>query len=98
MATYETATTRQFYHGRTETVRSCTLQALDFARSLYDPTVKNVDLITKLKTAINQHLELMDRSKSGQGCDRHLFGLKIMAIENNIALPAIFKDPLFFRR
>ena len=34
LATYETATTRQFYHGRTETVRSCTEEAMRFAEAL----------------------------------------------------------------
>ena len=34
LATYETATTRQFYHGRTETVRSCTKEAMAFAEAL----------------------------------------------------------------
>ena len=38
LATYETATTRQFYHGRTETVRSCTQEAMDFAIAINKET------------------------------------------------------------
>ena len=34
--TYETATLRQYYHGRTETVRSCTEEAMAFVRSMTD--------------------------------------------------------------
>ena len=34
LPTYETATTRHFYHGRTETVRSCTEEATNFAKAL----------------------------------------------------------------
>lgn len=34
--TYETATTRQFYHGRTETVRSCTSEAKVFVEAMRD--------------------------------------------------------------
>ncbi|CAG0922940.1 unnamed protein product [Notodromas monacha] len=33
---YETATTRQFYHGRTETCRTCTLETVDFAKAMDD--------------------------------------------------------------
>ena len=45
LPTYETATTRHFYHGRTETVRSCTEEAINFAKALdekesYEKTVK----------------------------------------------------------
>ena len=36
LSTYETATTRQHYHGRTETCRSCTLEAIDLAKALED--------------------------------------------------------------
>lgn len=34
--TYETATTRKFYKGRTETVRSCTNEAIMFAKTMLD--------------------------------------------------------------
>ena len=36
MPTYETATTRHFYHGRTETVRSCTDEAITLAKALIE--------------------------------------------------------------
>ena len=50
LPTYETATTRHFYHGRTETVRSCTEEAINFAKALdekekYEKTVKQIYLI-----------------------------------------------------
>ena len=32
--TYETATTRSFYHGRTETVRSCTVEAIEWCKNM----------------------------------------------------------------
>lgn len=34
--TYETATTRQFYHGRTETVRSCSIEVKDWIDKMHD--------------------------------------------------------------
>ncbi|KAF5927849.1 hypothetical protein HPG69_000755 [Diceros bicornis minor] len=35
---YETAMTRYFYHGRTETVRSCTVEAVRWCQSMQDPS------------------------------------------------------------
>lgn len=32
---------------------------------------------------------------SGKGVDRHLLGLKLAALENNIELPEFFKDPAY---
>jgi len=37
VATYETASTRKYYNGRTETLRSCTTESLEWARSMLDP-------------------------------------------------------------
>lgn len=37
VATYETALMRNYYNGRTETVRSCTMAAIDWAKSFTDP-------------------------------------------------------------
>ena len=34
---YETATTRLFYHGRTETLRACTTESVEFCRAMADP-------------------------------------------------------------
>ena len=34
---YETATTRLFYHGRTETLRACTTESVQFCRAMADP-------------------------------------------------------------
>jgi len=35
---YETAMTRRFYHGRTETIRSCTVEAMEWSKSMLDPS------------------------------------------------------------
>ncbi|KAJ1669190.1 Carnitine O-acetyltransferase mitochondrial, partial [Spiromyces aspiralis] len=36
-ATYETASTRAFLHGRTETIRSCSSESLAFTKAFDDP-------------------------------------------------------------
>lgn len=35
---YETAMTRMFYHGRTETMRPCTQEAVNWCKAMMDPT------------------------------------------------------------
>lgn len=49
--TYETASTRKYFHGRTETVRSCTQEAVDFAKTILNPasSVRNtlVEIVTE---------------------------------------------------
>lgn len=35
--TYETGTTRVYWHGRTETIRSCTMEALQWIKAMADP-------------------------------------------------------------
>ena len=54
MPTYETATTRHFYHGRTETVRSCTKEAIKFANALNDRQTYK-PMVSLLSGALNVH-------------------------------------------
>lgn len=35
---YETAMTRKFYHGRTETMRPCTMEAVKWCTAMTDPS------------------------------------------------------------
>ncbi|TRZ03115.1 hypothetical protein DNTS_029900 [Danionella cerebrum] len=55
---YETATTRRFYHGRTETMRPCTPEERRLA----------------LNAAFSKHNKLMGEAQDGKGIDRHLLG------------------------
>uniref|UniRef100_A0A8D8Y349 Peroxisomal carnitine O-octanoyltransferase n=1 Tax=Cacopsylla melanoneura TaxID=428564 RepID=A0A8D8Y349_9HEMI len=93
---YETATTRLYYRGRTETVRSCTLEASEFAKAMLSST-DNETKRNLLKMAIEKHNELMREAKEAQGIDRHMFGLYIQALEQGIPPPEIFIDPLMMR-
>lgn len=95
LATYETATTRQFYHGRTETVRSATSESMQLAKALTETDLDPKKIQQALKAAVVKHLKLMEICKSAKGCDRHLFGLKIAALENGEKLPQLFLDPSF---
>ena len=98
--TYETATTRYFYHGRTETVRSCTREALELAKAAEEAGNAAGDLKPLLDRAVARHDHLMDLGKRGLGCDRHLLGIAVAAEEEegDSSLPEIFTDPAFEKR
>ena len=57
-------------------------------------------MIKLFETAVDKHNNLMELGKMNAGCDRHLFGLHIVAQEilklKNI--PEIFTDPAFTKR
>ncbi|XP_047739674.1 peroxisomal carnitine O-octanoyltransferase-like [Hyalella azteca] len=95
--TYETATTRQFYHGRTETVRSCTPAAKAFAITMMDPSASVSTKAQAVRAACAGHDAQMRECQAGQGVDRHLLGLYITALEAGQDVPAIFTDPAFVK-
>jgi carnitine O-acetyltransferase len=54
-AQYEAAALRMFQRGRTETIRSCSIESVNFARIMLDPEAKDIDKATALKDAVNSH-------------------------------------------
>lgn len=92
---YETATTRRFYHGRTETMRPCTTEAENWCRIMLDPTASAETKRTALQKAANKHNKLMAEAQNGKGIDRHLLGLILIAREEGLPVPELFTDPVF---
>ncbi|XP_048116561.1 peroxisomal carnitine O-octanoyltransferase [Alosa alosa] len=92
---YETATTRRFYHGRTETMRPCTTEAQSWCRIMLDPTASAETKRTALQKAANKHNKLMNEAQNGKGIDRHLLGLSLIAKEEGLPVPELFTDPVF---
>jgi len=98
--TYETAMTRQFHHGRTETCRSCSQESFEFIKSVDNNDLSAQDKINLLKKAIESHKKFMIDAINGKGCDRHLLGLRIFAMEElkegkRSKMPDIFLDPAY---
>lgn len=92
---YETAMTRKFYHGRTETMRPCTLEAQNWCKAMLDP---NISADTKRKAmlvAFDKHNKLMSEAQNGKGFDRHLLGMYLIAKEEGLPTPDLFMDPLY---
>jgi hypothetical protein len=56
-AQYESATTRKFLYGRTETIRSCSIEAVQFARTMLDSSATDDDKAKALQAAMKFHRE-----------------------------------------
>lgn len=95
--TYETATTRAFYNGRTETVRSCTIETVNWCREMIKTSSRRKRL-ELLKKACEKHDKLMSEARNGFGCDRHLLGLMLMTKELGLELHDIFTDDAWKKR
>ncbi|KAG7195744.1 uncharacterized protein KQ657_002127 [Scheffersomyces spartinae] len=73
--TYEPAMTKQFFHGRTEAIRTVSQDSNLFVRKFFDASVPNKDKLAYLDNACKAHTEQTKRSLQGKGVDRHLYAL-----------------------
>lgn len=89
--TYESATTRRFQQGRTETCRTVSDESVAFCNAMADPEVPPEDCVKTFRAAVDAHVRYIADASDGKGVDRHLFGLKKMLKEGE-GLPEIFKD------
>ncbi|KAK6063778.1 carnitine acetyl transferase [Seiridium cupressi] len=92
--TYESAATRRFQLGRTETCRTVSDDSVAWCNAMADHTISDEETIKLFRKAIDAHLEYISAASDGKGVDRHLFGLKKL-LEPGEELPAIYKDPAF---
>lgn len=54
-AHYESAATRKYIHGRTETIRSCSNESIAFAKAMLDSSKSDNEKVTALKHAVDAH-------------------------------------------
>ncbi|KAJ8521273.1 hypothetical protein ONZ45_g2023 [Pleurotus djamor] len=94
--TYEAATTRRFYKGRTEAIRVVTSESDAWVKSMNDPSASQADRKKLFDLATKKHITTAKYCGAGQGFDRHLFGLKKM-LEEGEEIPALYSDPVFQR-
>lgn len=93
-ATYESGSTRQCFHGRTENVRTTCAETIYFTKimdSQLDDTLK----YNALQSALQAHRKYMMDAVQGKGCDRHMLGLRILCMEQGLPLPKVFSDTSF---
>lgn len=93
-ATYETGTARGFYHGRTDTVRTFSVDTKDWTESMLNDSVSSTQRREKLEKALASHSAYMKRATEGKVIDRHLLGLRLVK-DANEEMPAMFKDPIW---
>ena len=92
--TYESAATRKFQQGRTETCRSVSDDSVAFCAAMADPDVPADEARRHLRAALDAHVRYISDASDGRGVDRHLFGLRKLVRAGEPA-PAIFEDPAY---
>jgi len=85
--TYESAMTRLFRDGRTETVRSCSIDSTKFVKAAVDPNVPLSEKRQLLRQACDHHINLCRKAMTGAGIDRHLFSLYVVSKYLQIDVP-----------
>ena len=92
--TYESAATRKYQLGRTETCRSVSDESVAWCKAMEDPSVSDEKCLELGRKALAAHVKYIMEASDGKGCDRHLFGLKKLLGPND-EVPAIYKDPAY---
>ncbi|KAJ5175832.1 Carnitine O-acetyltransferase [Penicillium canariense] len=92
--TYESASTRKFQEGRTETTRTVSDESTAFTRAFCDPDVPREEVVKLFRAALAQHTKYTLEASDGHGVDRHLFGLKKL-LQPGEKLPALYEDPAY---
>ncbi|CEF62783.1 LD31742p [Strongyloides ratti] len=82
--TYEPAVMRLFKEGRTETIRSCSIESCNFVRSMLDKNIDDKEKFSLLKISCDGHQKYFRDAMTGKGVDRHLFGMYVVSKYYNI--------------
>ncbi|XP_044049103.1 carnitine O-palmitoyltransferase 1, liver isoform isoform X2 [Siniperca chuatsi] len=93
--TYEASMTRLFREGRTETVRSCTMDTCAFVRSMIRDETRE-ERLKLLKLAAEKHQAMYRLAMTGEGIDRHLFCLYVVSKylgEDSLFLKEVLSEP-----
>uniref|UniRef100_A0A667XEN8 Carnitine O-acetyltransferase n=1 Tax=Myripristis murdjan TaxID=586833 RepID=A0A667XEN8_9TELE len=91
-STYESASLRMFRLGRTETIRSASINSANFVKAFDDTSKQSSEKVSLMEKAVKAHRSYTDMAIRGQGIDRHLLGLKMQAVEDLGSVPDIFRD------
>lgn len=92
--TYESAATRKYLKGRTETGRPVSVESAAFVKTWTNNNATTEDKVAAFQAACKQHVKYLGDAADGKGVDRHLFGLKQM-LKPNEPVPEIFTDDVY---
>jgi carnitine O-acetyltransferase len=97
VATYESAQTRKFRHGRTETIRTVTPDSQAFCKAMTEERSSgDTCCLSLLRQACLTHTKFARRAVNGKGVDRHFLGL-LNCRRKGEPLPDLFQHPVFLR-
>ncbi|XP_052746885.1 carnitine O-palmitoyltransferase 1, liver isoform [Bicyclus anynana] len=94
--TYEASMTRLYREGRTETVRSCTLESVAWVQAMQDPASSVEERVKLLRVAAARHQLGYQDAMAGRGIDRHLFCLYVVSKYLELESPflqEVFNEP-----
>ncbi|KAM9117256.1 carnitine O-acetyltransferase isoform 2-T2 [Pangshura tecta] len=94
-ATYESASLRMFRLGRTDTIRSASVDSLKFVQAMDNPNKQDQEKVELLRRATQAHRAYTDMAIKGNAIDRHLLGMKLQAIEDLVSMPELFMDTAY---
>lgn len=89
---YESASTRLFATGRTDTIRSLTVEQRAFVEAMDSPDVPAEQKLKLLTAAIKRHGAITQAASTGKGYDRHLMALRLaQQVALRKELPKVFE-------
>jgi hypothetical protein len=98
-ATYEACSTARYFHGRTETIRSCSEEARSFVNGCLNVNLSKEERVKLFAAATEQQSTLSRNAAGGLGVDRHLMALGALARKNGMEkdenIMNLFNDPLY---
>lgn len=77
--TYEASMTRLYREGRTETVRSCTIESSAWVKAMDNPNSNDQERVRLFEEACTRHQKGYLNAMCGKGIDRHLFCLYVVS-------------------
>ncbi|PLW26433.1 hypothetical protein PCANC_23986 [Puccinia coronata f. sp. avenae] len=92
--TWEPAQTRKYRLGRTEVIRSCSIEALEWCKAMENAEADWRGRLERFQIAVKSHLAYSHDASEGRGVDRHLLGLRL-SLKPGEELPALFHDPVY---
>ncbi|KAH5578351.1 hypothetical protein HBI24_163690 [Parastagonospora nodorum] len=92
--TYESAATRRFQQGRTETCRTVSDESVAFCAAMNGSDASPEECQKLFRAALDAHVKYISDASDGRGVDRHLFGLK-KCLQAGEEVPALYQDPAY---
>ena len=94
--TYEASMTRLYREGRTETVRACTEDTVNFVKAIESGSLSKEELRSLITKSCDYHSTLYRDAMAGKGVDRHLFCLYVVSKylkQDHEFLEKVIKEP-----